>query len=38
MRTFDFIEYAASHAPALILLEQLGYAYIPPPRLWPCAE
>jgi len=26
----DFKEYAASHAPALVLLEQLGYKYVPP--------
>ncbi len=29
---FDFKEYASSHAPALILLEQLGYEYIPPTK------
>lgn len=26
----DFKEYASSHAPALVLLEQLGYEYVPP--------
>ncbi|TVM14018.1 restriction endonuclease subunit R [Oceanidesulfovibrio indonesiensis] len=29
---FDFKEYASSHAPALVLLEQLGYEYIPPTK------
>ncbi|BDQ34170.1 hypothetical protein [Pseudodesulfovibrio portus] len=28
----DFKEYAASHAPALILLEQIGYEYVPPTK------
>lgn len=32
MNSIDFKEYAASHAPALILLEQLGYKYVPPTK------
>jgi type I restriction enzyme R subunit len=30
--THDFTEFTSSHAPALVLLEKLGYTYLPPSK------